>query len=129
MGFIEAAIAEAKEREAVPEGPYDVVIASAEMHRSDTSGKDSVRCILNIPEQPDAAGIFHYIALPHSDDDDEKRNMKLVMMKKFLELLHVPFEGNGFDTDDLIGAAGRVFLNVENDNNDIPRNNVTFKIV
>lgn len=129
MGFIEAAIQDAKEKEAVEEGVYEVVISAADMHKSEASGKDSVRCILEIPSNPDASGIFHYIALPHADDDSEKRNNKLVMMKKFLELMGVPFEGNGFDTDDLMGATANVYLGVELDNNDIPRNKVTFKSV
>lgn len=128
MSFIEVPIADGVEKSAVPEGAYQVVIAKVDPYRSD-AGNDSIRCILEIEGQPEAAAVFHYLSLPNDTDESDKRNTKLVMMKQFLEIMGVPFEGNGFNTEDLLGASAKVYLNNQLDNNDVPRNGVTFKKV
>ena len=129
MSFIEVAIADAKAPEVQPEGVYDLVIEKADMYKKDGSTKTSVRCIIGFDGVPGAASIFHYQSLPGPDDDSEKVNNKLLMLKRFLEAFYIPFEGNGFAVEDCVGARGRFFITQEPDQNNIPRNVLTFKKV
>ncbi len=127
MSFINVAIEEAVEKQALPEGSYDLVVTDVEPYHNDNSGKDSVRCSIGFVEHPEAKNIMHFIALPHESDDADKVNNKLLSLKKFLERFNVPFEGNGFNVEDIAGATARMFVAVEVDEEYGPQNNITYK--
>lgn len=122
MPFINSKAASAVEPQTQPEGVYDLVVKKADIHRGKESGKDSIRTIIGIEGVPNAADFFHYVPLVHEEDDEEKANNKLLMQKRFLAVFNIPFNDDGFNTDDFIGAAGRGYLKVEPDNNGIDRN-------
>jgi hypothetical protein len=115
MPFIQMPMNEAHESEAVPEGMYDLRIHSAEVKDSESSGKPMVECLMVIEatEFPHAAPITFYLPLIHPDDKPSARNFKLVQAARLCTAFGVPFEDNGFDTDDLVGATANVLLKQE----------------
>ena len=122
MSFIEVPLADAKEKTIQPEGGYELVIKKADIHKKEGTNSQSIRFIIGFDGVAEGADIFHYQGLPGPDDDDEKKNNKLVMMNQFLDRFSVPREGNGFATEDCLGARGRVFVAQEEDNNGTMRN-------
>lgn len=129
MSFITVAIGEAVEKEAMPEGPYNLVVTEAVPYKNDNSGKDSIKCSIGFADHPEAKNIMHFIALPHESDDAEKMNNKLLSLKKFLEKFNVPFEESGFNVEDINGATAYVFVDVENDPEYGNQNGITYKKV
>src|SRR5229473_3919139 len=104
MPFIQSAIADAKEAEVVPEGPYDLRIISAD---TDTSkkGNNMVVCLIGIDssEHPNAQPITEYLVIPA--DDDEYKHLHLLKLARFLHAFSIPHEDTGFDTDDFPGST------------------------
>ena len=110
MGFIEMPLEDAVSKEVVPEGTYELVIEDAQPPKE---GKTSVMVRLSVVDEPNAKSIFHHIGLIQSDDDEEKRNYKLIFANAFLDAFSIPHEGSGFNTDDMFGATGKVHLTQE----------------
>ena len=127
MAFIEVAISEAVAKEAMPEGSYNLVITDAQPYHNDNSGKDSIQCSIGFEDHVEASNITHFIALPHESDDAEKRNNKLLGLRKFLEKFSVAFEETGFNVEDLNGARAFMFVKQEVDDEYGPQNEITYK--
>ena len=110
MPFISAPVAEATEDELVPEGEYDLTIEDVSEQDSKKSGKALLMCLIRIDNPPERiknpAPIFHYVSLPHPDDEPKTVQFKLRMIRRLLNCFGVAFEDNGFDSDDLVGAKG-----------------------
>lgn len=108
MSFVDLGteFGDTEETEVVAEGRYNLTVR--DMLYVNEGEKNHIRVILNHDDAPipNASNIFHYIALPKPDDDDEKRKMKMLMTKRFLFWFAIPFEGNGFDMNDIEGASG-----------------------
>jgi hypothetical protein len=102
MSFIEMpGLGEAKEQIAAPEGQYDLCIVSAKMHEKE--GKNSIAMVLEIEGEPDYANVFHYIALPNSDDDEAKLKSKNLFAQRFFVQFGVPTD-NGVELEQLVGC-------------------------
>lgn len=110
MTFIEMPLGDAKEKEVVPEGEYDLIVEDAV---PPPPGKKSVMVRLSIEGHLEAKAVFHHLALISSDDDEEKRNNKLLFGKAFCDAFSIPYEGAGFDLDDFPGAQGTIYLTQE----------------
>ena len=106
MPFIEQAVADATEGYFVDEDEYDLRIVSAE-EKDSKKGKPMIECVIEIVEHPDAEPVFHYVNLVHPEDSEKARKFKLRMTRRFLEVFNVPYQDDGFDSDDLNGAEGR----------------------
>ena len=106
MPFIEQAVADATEGYFVDEDEYDLRIVSVE-EKDSKKGKPMLECVIEIVDHPDAEPIFHYVNLVHPDDSEKARKFKLRMTRRFLEVFGVPYQDDGFDSDDLQGAEGR----------------------
>lgn len=111
MPFINAAVSEAKELTAVPEGKYPLRVDKAEVvevKRDNPDGsKEQVAVQISIMDSahPNANLVYIYLGLPHKDDDERKVNSKLLTIRRFCTQFDVPFEDNGFNTDDFPGAT------------------------
>lgn len=117
MTFIEMpGLDDAKEAKVAPEGLYDLCIVSARIN--DKDGKKSILTTIEIEGEPDYANVFHYIALPHESDEDDKRKFKNLMAKRFLHQFGVPMEG-GVDMEQLVGcrASGAKLVQEEYEGN------------
>jgi hypothetical protein len=111
MPFINVALDDAKEAEAVPEGEYDLRIVKSEDGES-KKGNAMTTVYIKIEDNsyPNAALLRHWITYPDRDTPADQRQMRLLDIKRFLTCFGVAMEGNGFNSDDLIGATGRSFL-------------------
>ena len=107
MTFIGAPIKDAKAREPVPEGEYDLVIEAADHIQRD--GKEYVSIRHSIVGEADAGAVFHSIFLT-PNEDAEKWNTQLLFMKAYLELFEIPYKGTGFELDELPGSTATVKL-------------------
>lgn len=105
MAFVELnGIEDVNEPQVQDDGEYVLVVEDAAPHTSETSKKTSIRVILGFADIPDAANIFHYLPLAADDDDENKRKMKMLMTRRFLEHFQVPYD-NGLNTEDLLGCS------------------------
>lgn len=113
MPFIQMPIADAVEQDLVPEGEYDLQITDVE-EKDSKNGVPMLQCTIQVMNPPatvkEPAPIWHYITLPDSDDDAKKAAFKLRMLRRFLEVFSIPFEDNGFNSEDLNGAQGRCLV-------------------
>jgi len=102
MSFIDMpGLNDVKEKYAVAEGPYDLTVISAKI--SEKEGKMSVQCILEIEGQPEAANVFHYLSIPGGDDDAEKKQTKMLFLKRFCNQFGIVLD-NGLETEQIVGA-------------------------
>ena len=109
MPFIEAAIKDAKESVAVPEGEYDLRIVGV-YDQVEENGFVICNVAIESGDHPNAALIRYFLNVPQNDDEPQKTSFKLLMMKRFLSAFEVPFEDTGFNTDDLEGATATLGL-------------------
>lgn len=116
MPLIEADFSQDYEDKPAPEGKYDLRIRSAKEQLS--KGKaDQVLCLIDIEGADGTAPIFHYLTFPLSKkqaqernvepDDEKKFRDKMRFITRFLDLFEVPYEANGFNTEDLVGASAK----------------------
>lgn len=112
MPFINANLNDAVESEAVPEGTYEVRNHSADIRQSKKGGKDMivVTSVIEDGEYPHAAPIMTYLSLPHPDDEERSANFKLLQLRRFCEVFDIPFEDNGFDSDDIAGTTAEIAI-------------------
>ena len=111
MLLIKAPLADIKEDEHVPEGEYDVRIQKA-TDKESKGGNNMTECLVVIEstEHPNALPMFIYFNYPAEDhthfDFMWRQNIRM------LSAFKVPFEKDGFNSDDLEGATATVFLKV-----------------
>ena len=98
---------EVQESRPVPNGRYNVVIASAEENKS-KAGNDQIVVSLGIEGHADAPNVSHWISIPGAGD--EKAAFKLLMMKRFLNAFKIPYDDSGFDVQDFVGATASLDL-------------------
>lgn len=100
------------ETSAVSEGEYEAVIVEAGEHVGKTSGKTSIRVVLDLPGEANADTIYHYLSLPTGDDDEKTRNRKLRRIKEFLSAFGLSQEE---DYSDWTGHQAWALVGVEED--------------
>jgi len=119
MPFIDLpGLNDVKEPEVAPEGDYEMVIEAADLMPSKKEGapKDAqnIRLRVAFADDPQFAPVFHYISLPNSEDDDDKRVMKLRMAKEFLVHFGVDFD-EGLEPEAMPGCHALTHVTVEVD--------------
>lgn len=118
MPFISVALNDAKEPEAVPEGPYDLRIVKHSDEPSKKSGNPMTTVYIKIEDAayPNASLVRHWLVPPANDTPADQRMMRTLDIKRFLTAFGVPMQGEGFDSDDLDGAtASQIMLTQEED--------------
>ncbi|KKL81966.1 hypothetical protein LCGC14_1989450 [marine sediment metagenome] len=102
MSFIELpGLADTSEPKIVPEGEYDLCIIQAKLNEKD--GSVTIMTILDIEGQENAANVFHYIALPGPDDEEDKRKAKLLFAKRFFYQFGIEMDG-GIELEQFVGS-------------------------
>ena len=116
MPFIDlgSEFGETKETPLAPEAEYDLNVFKLE-HDTD-NGKNNLVATIKF-EGEDYAPFRHWISLPSAKDadNDAKKGhepgttsrMKMLMAKRFCYLFDIPYDANGFNTDDFLGARCR----------------------
>ncbi len=114
MSFVELPLEGTMEEKSVPESVYDLRLETVKETTNEETGRLSFMCVLRIenpPEDnPNPAAIFHYLWMPMEGDEQSTVQMSLLGLKRFLTLFNVPFEGNGFNPEDLPGSAAECLL-------------------
>lgn len=100
------------ETSAVSEGEYEALIVDAGEHTGKTSGKTSIRVVLDLPGEANAETIYHYLSLPTGDDDEKTRNRKLRRIKEFLNAFGLSSDE---DYSDWVGRKAWALVGVEED--------------
>lgn len=110
---IAANINNAQESRPVPNGPYDLVIASAEEAKS-KGGDPQLVVSIGIEGHINAPNVRHYISFPKAGEEQSKSDFKGLMLRRFLTAFGIPYTSEGnetvFDTDDFPGAKARMEL-------------------
>lgn len=128
MPFIDAGeeFGNVNEQQNVPEGTYDLAIEKVTEQENEGRTMLLIR-ITNPPEDiNDPAPIFHYINHPNGDDADKDKG-RMLFTKRLFYTFGIETQGNGYDTDALLGATasatvthreyeGRIFQDVRLNN-------------
>ena len=103
MSFIEIpGLNDAKELPVAPEGKHDLVVTDAQMHEKE--GKHSIRTIIEIEGPTKYKNILHFIGLPNQNDEDDTKEMKALMARRFFNQFGVPLGDNGVELEQMIGC-------------------------
>ena len=114
MSFIELPLGDTQEAQVVPEGVYNLLVEDAQDHKNAESGRESIMCMIRIEDPPEdvpnPATVFHFLVLPTADDDEKTRTFVMLEIKRFLEVFDIPYEANGFSSEDIPGATADVLV-------------------
>jgi len=97
----------------VPNGRYDLVIASVEETVTKEKGKPQLKISIGIQGHDDAPNLMHYSGLPAEGDEPRSAQFKALMLKRFLALFSIPFDNGGFSLDDFPGATASAELTID----------------
>jgi len=125
MPLISIPLGDDWEDKAVPEGEYDLVIEDANEKTSE-AGSEMIECRIAIQDGdfPNAAAIWEYLVFPKDGVEERTKRLQMRNIVRFLSVFGIPFEADGFNTEDLIGATGRCQLEQQE-----YQNNVSNKLV
>lgn len=114
MAFIKADLKDVKEAEAVPEGEYSLRITKVEETES-KKGNPMLALTMKIEDAAikNPAPLRHWIVLPDRDTPEDQVQMRYLELKRLLATFGIRYDGEGFDTEDLVGATGKAFLTQE----------------
>lgn len=111
MAFIKADLKDVKEASAVPEGEYSLRILKVEEGES-KKGNPMLTLLIKIEDAQvkNPAPMRHWIVLPDRDTPEDQVQMRMLELKRLLATFGIRYDGEGFDTDDLVGATGKGFV-------------------
>lgn len=116
MSYVKIDLTKTKEPEVAPEGQYPVRIVK--VMDSETKKKEPMTVLtLRIEEQAgnNYAPFQHFITYPNGGQYDDMRSLEI---KRLLTLFDVPFDGSGFDADDLLSKTADVLVMQEEGKDD-----------
>ncbi len=108
-------IADNKEPELLSDGPHDLRIVKATYAEGKKPGRFRTEVVLESLDTPDAVGVFHYLADPNPEGTEKGEKYKGLLLKRFCTLFDIPFDEDGFDTDDFLGKLAVVVTKIETD--------------
>ena len=128
---------EVQEPKPVSLGRYELQITGCEEGKSREKQKPQFRVSIAIEGHDDAPNITHFISIPSEDDEPGALQFKAILLKRFLTLFKIPFNGESLDTEQLamemVGARANaeVGLDKEKDSqgNEKPDGNVYNRLV
>lgn len=101
--FIPLDVTGVQEPKAVGNGRYDLSISSAEETRS-KNNKPMIVVYVNIDGHPDSPAIRHNVSLVEDKDEAKTKVFKMLLIRRFLTLFKIPYDSNGFNVEDFVGA-------------------------
>lgn len=123
MGFVNMDLGDSvREGELVPNGEYDLVIVKAE-DKPSKKGNPMTRIVIRIEDAPvpNAAPIMYYMNHLHPELPSDQRQMRALEIKRFLTMFGVPYGGDGFETEDLVGSRAKGLVEQEEGEDGIMR--------
>jgi len=121
MPFVKLDLDNVKEPSAAPEGTYPLRIVKA-VDTESKKGNPMTVFTIRIEDAgvQNVAPFNHYMVYPAAND--EYREMRLLDIKRFLQLFSIPFEGGGFETQSTVGCTADGFLQQEEGDDGVIRN-------
>lgn len=120
MGYVKIDLSKTKEPEVVPEGEYNVRIVKVVDTETKKKGEPMTTLTLRIEDAgPDASVFNEFMLYPNGGEYD---NMRALNIKRTLALFDVPYDGSGFDSQDLLSKEAKVLLTQEMGDDGIIRN-------
>ncbi len=108
------------EEETVPEGEYTLECTQSISRRTKADDRDMAVLTFVIQDAPDEisfpAAIQDFFVLPNEDDWQEDKEMAhrfIRRLRRALTCLGVPYEEDGFDSDDCVGTTATVGLYID----------------
>lgn len=101
MSFIPINLDDVEESKPVPAGKYDLVIISCEETLTRERQKPQFKMAIQIEGHDDAPPVYHYQGIPSDQDEPQAMQFKMLLLKRFLKLFSIPYNTNGFDTNEL----------------------------
>tara|TARA_Y100000310_G_C20423555_1_gene687853 strand:+ start:120 stop:572 length:453 start_codon:yes stop_codon:yes gene_type:complete len=117
-------IEDASEPSAVAAGQYIIRVGQAEF-RNSKAGNPMLQLICELPDEPSAAGIFHFVMMPTRTMESDQKTRRKLELKRLLHAFSVPYTAAGFDPGALIGQECEMYVSVEQDDNGVDRNRLT----
>lgn len=119
--FLSVDLNSAVEPEILPDGT-EAEVQITEAKYPDDPAKCYIEARMKVLHKDGTAKSFrHYLNFPKPDDDSEKKNNKLLMLKRFFEAFKVPQPLQ--DKDQLVGLTAWVLLGVEEGDEQYPAKN------
>ncbi|MCW4026076.1 MAG: hypothetical protein NWE76_01165 [Candidatus Bathyarchaeota archaeon] len=99
-------LGDAKEPEIIPECRTHLRVTQVFPYKKEETGRDIIRLAHRVEDDrfDNPAGIFHYLNMPLESDTENTKQLMLLGVRRYLEMAGIPFEGNGFNVEDLNGA-------------------------
>lgn len=115
MTFIPVNFDEAVEATPAAAGRYNLQITTAEVVKtgpnSKVPGSPQFRVGIGFTDEPNTPNVTQFISLPNEQDDPNKAQFKVLMLKRFLTLFNVVYDPSGIDTEkmamDMVGATAQ----------------------
>ena len=125
MAFINQNLGDAREAEAVPEGRYELRVVKV-TERESAKGNKMYQCMLRIEDSDvkNPAPFNHFIMIAGDQTPVETGELFALNNARFFQTFNIPYEDDGFDDEDLMGASGTCDVQQELDDNNIPRNSL-----
>jgi hypothetical protein len=119
VSYVKIDLTKAKEPEVAPEGQYD--IRCVKVSQTETKKKEPMTVLTLRIEAGDEnyAPVQEFITYPNGGQYDDLRTLTL---KRILTAFEVPFDDQGFDTDELLGKTVSVLLVQEEGDDGVIRN-------
>lgn len=108
-------LADVEESKPVAAGvKYNLIITEAGETTS-KAGNPQIEVSIAIEGHDNAPNLRHYVSLPQTGEgkDPSKENYKALLLKRFLVLFNIPFNGGEFDTQDFAGAKAFAELGLD----------------
>jgi len=101
----------------VAEGRYNLRITDARDQLAKDGESAQILTIVAIESTEDGealednvASVFHYLTFPKASDDVDAVRTKMRMNTRFLKAFNVPFEADGFASEDMPGCTACLLL-------------------
>lgn len=131
----------AKEPELLPDAVHQLRVVKAEYGPGKDPSKMRTQVIIDCPERPDCRSIFHYLSEPSTEDDYLRNNQgktredwiqaeefKKLSTKRFLLCFDIPYDEEGYDTENFVGHTGSCGVTTDLINENDP-NSKTSKLI
>lgn len=112
MSFLEMALNDVPELDAMPEGEYQLRILGAEVKTSQKTGGNYLGIRLEVVDET-AKDINHVIMLPTSNQTEKETIVAKNRLKYFYDAFGIDYSGGSVNLESVVGLTGFALLTVE----------------
>jgi hypothetical protein len=116
MALINVDLNDAKELTPLPGGTYSAVVEKVEVRKNRNNEGQHIYVEMAVVDCADETlngrKLFYRVSLPRADQTPDQKANTLYFVKQLVEACGAPWEPQGFDTNDLIGAQIQVSVSL-----------------